>query len=292
MKSNNFVIIQGWMCNELELKGNDLLIYALIYGFSQDGESVFSGSREYIANTFNISKPTVDKALNNLLSKGLITKYESEDSVTPNSYAVDNQVVKKLYMGSKETLLGGSKETLLNKTNKKEISKKDSNSKELLQNSETSFLGSVSESKKEEKPKKKNLYEKCLDSIFTFTQDENLREELITFLKLRLEIAREDGRPLYFGVWTHLLNELRNLAWKNNNLDTELACEIVNRSTCRGWKHFYEITSNDYVKSRRFASDNLHNRLNESGTTNVPHITKEEEDELERMILSGELQEY
>ena len=282
MKSNNFVIIQGWMCNELELKGNDLLIYALIYGFSQDGESVFSGSREYIANTFNISRPTVDKALNNLLSKGLITKYESEDSVTPNSYAVDNQVVKKLYMGSKETLLGGSKETLLNKTNKKEISKKNSNSKELLQNSETSFLGSVSESKKEEKPKKKNLYEKCLDIIDEYTDEGELKDLLVTYLKYRLEIK---DRPLYANMWKGMIRKLSQL----DHGDYDTACGIVQQSINRGYLGFFPVnTYTNYNKS----ANTLHDKLNESGATNVPHITKEEEDELERMILSGELQEY
>ena len=35
IKNENYVLIQGWMINELKLKGNELLIYALIYGFSQ-----------------------------------------------------------------------------------------------------------------------------------------------------------------------------------------------------------------------------------------------------------------
>ena len=34
---DNYVAIQGWMITDLNLKGNDLLIYAVIYGFSQDG---------------------------------------------------------------------------------------------------------------------------------------------------------------------------------------------------------------------------------------------------------------
>ena len=79
MKSNNFVVIQGWMCNELDLKGNELLVFALIHGFSQDGESLFRGSREYIADTFNISKPTVDKTLSSLVSKDYLIKIESND---------------------------------------------------------------------------------------------------------------------------------------------------------------------------------------------------------------------
>ena len=78
MQSDNYVVIQGWMCNELNLKGNDLLIFALIHGFSQDGESRFSGSRKYIANTFNISLPTVDKSIKSLLEKDLIEQHKIE----------------------------------------------------------------------------------------------------------------------------------------------------------------------------------------------------------------------
>lgn len=112
MNDNNYVVIQGWMCNELKLSGNELLIFALIYGFSQDGESEFSGSRSYIANTFNISKPTVDKTLKSLMDKNLITKRETIiNDVKMNRYKISLGVVKKLYWGGKETLLGG-KETL------------------------------------------------------------------------------------------------------------------------------------------------------------------------------------
>ena len=36
-----FVTIQSFMRSELGLKGNELIAYALIYGFSQDGASEF-----------------------------------------------------------------------------------------------------------------------------------------------------------------------------------------------------------------------------------------------------------
>lgn len=115
MNNNNFVVIQGWMCNELKLSGNELLVFALIYGFSQDGESEFSGSRSFIADTFNISKPTVDKAIRTLIDKDLITKHEIViNDIKFNRYKISLGVVKKLYWGGKETLLGGGKETLPN----------------------------------------------------------------------------------------------------------------------------------------------------------------------------------
>ena len=104
--SDKFVAIQGWMCNELNLKGNDLLVFALIHGFSQDGKSTFRGGRTYISETFNISKPTVDRALNNLLDAGLIEKIPVEVSNMIFYEYRTLQGVKNLYGGGKETLRG------------------------------------------------------------------------------------------------------------------------------------------------------------------------------------------
>ena len=105
VKNENHLTIDGWMINNLALKGNELIIYALIYGFSQDGESEFYGSRSYIAEWCNSSLPTVDKALNELIRKGYILKrVETINNITFNRYKVNLGVVKKLYRGSKETL--------------------------------------------------------------------------------------------------------------------------------------------------------------------------------------------
>lgn len=79
VKDNNFVTIQGWMRTRLNLKGNELLIYALIYGFSQDGQSRFTGSRKYIADWCGCSLDTVDRSLNALVGKGLLAKYPHTD---------------------------------------------------------------------------------------------------------------------------------------------------------------------------------------------------------------------
>lgn len=79
VKDNNFIAIQGWMRTRLNLKGNELLIYALIYGFSQDGNSKFTGSRKYIAEWCGCSLDTVDRSLSSLVNKGLLAKYPHTD---------------------------------------------------------------------------------------------------------------------------------------------------------------------------------------------------------------------
>ena len=76
IKNENYIMILGWMIKELNLKGNELLVYAIIYGFSQDGVNRYEGSRQYLADWCNSTKQGIDRALKNLIKKDLITKEE------------------------------------------------------------------------------------------------------------------------------------------------------------------------------------------------------------------------
>lgn len=100
-----FVNIQEWMyelgCEDLR----EIVAYAIIFGFSQDGESKFEGSLQYIMRLLRCSKPTAISTLRTLVDKGLITKEQlSIQNVTFNRYAANLQVVKNLYHPSKISL--------------------------------------------------------------------------------------------------------------------------------------------------------------------------------------------
>lgn len=71
---NQYINIQGWMRTKLGLTGNNLIVYAVVYGFSQDGESSFDGSRSYISDWLGCSLPTVDKSIDFLVENKLIFK--------------------------------------------------------------------------------------------------------------------------------------------------------------------------------------------------------------------------
>ena len=74
IKNENYIVIQGWMVNELGLKGNELLIYAIIYGFSQDENQSYTGGLQYLCNWLNSTKQTVINTLKSLQDKNLIEK--------------------------------------------------------------------------------------------------------------------------------------------------------------------------------------------------------------------------
>ena len=76
VKNDNYFQVQGWMVNELGLKGNDLLVYAIIYGFSQTDDQYFTGSQQYLADWTNSTKKGIRKNLQSLVEKGLLIKID------------------------------------------------------------------------------------------------------------------------------------------------------------------------------------------------------------------------
>ena len=122
IKDENYYVIHGWMLNQLNLKGVQLQVYAIVYGFSQCEDVEFTGSLSYLCDFTGVSKPTIIKALNDLQEKGLIFKREEKiNGVQFNRYSITLPLVKNFNGGSKETLMGlsknfngGSKETLPN----------------------------------------------------------------------------------------------------------------------------------------------------------------------------------
>ena len=76
MKENNYITIPGFLRTRLDLKGSELIITALIYGFSQDGNSWFMGKTEYIAEWAGITDKNVLRSLKSLTEKGILEKKE------------------------------------------------------------------------------------------------------------------------------------------------------------------------------------------------------------------------
>ncbi len=69
--------VKGFMSQGLKLKGTELSVYAIIYGFSQSEKSGgFWGSADYIVGLTNIHQDTIYRALGSLLDKKLIKRKE------------------------------------------------------------------------------------------------------------------------------------------------------------------------------------------------------------------------
>ena len=107
IRDDNFFMVSGWMLNRLGLKGTALHVFAIIYGFSQDGEGSFTGSLQYLCDFTNTTKKPVIKALKELTDLGYVVKTENTiNGVKFNTYKTSPLVVEKLHRGSGENAPG------------------------------------------------------------------------------------------------------------------------------------------------------------------------------------------
>ena len=242
MEKNNFITIQGWMRTELDLRGNDLLVYAIIYGFSQDEENKFTGSLKYLADWCGATKQGIQKNLSNLLEKGLIKKSEEiKNGLKVCSYSCTpyNSVVHPIQLSCTNNIDNNtdSNTDILSKDNIYSTDgvcsepKSDVSSKVY---SKEDFLGSR---KKVKQTRKLSLYEKCLQEIDNFTHSLIERNCLIEYLELRL--AMKD-KPIY-GVsqWKGILNKLNELVKSGEDIQ-----KVIKQSIEKGYASFYPVSSN------------------------------------------------
>lgn len=109
VKDENFYSVQGWMINKYGLKGNELQVYAIIYGFSQTEGNRFTGSLKYLADWTGATRRTIITTLQSLEQKGLLKKFEKEvNKVKYCEYvALKPAPSEKISQGS-EDISGGS----------------------------------------------------------------------------------------------------------------------------------------------------------------------------------------
>ena len=217
VKEENYISISGWMVTRLGLKGNELLVYAIIYGFSQDDETRFTGSLQYLADWTNSTKQSCIKCLKSLAEKGYITKYEKVVNGVKfceyQAVKLKSMVLNKVEHGIKQSLTGGIKQSLHNTLDNNIVSKK------------------------ERKSKSKSYDEQ----ITEYTQNEELQNALKAFIQMRSFIKSP--------VTAHGLKLLLNKLTKISRNDAE-KITIVNNSIENNWKGFYGLKEDtSYQKS-------------------------------------------
>ena len=79
MKKFDYIVIQAPMISELGLKGNSLLLFAMIHGFSKDGKNRFRASLDEMAEWLITSKGAVSSTLKALEKSGYIIKHDVKD---------------------------------------------------------------------------------------------------------------------------------------------------------------------------------------------------------------------
>ena len=118
----SYVTIQDWML-DLGLTGTELMAYAVICSFGQDGKW-FQGSASYLGWWMGTKrKATVIEALNALVKKGLVQKRDRMDGgVRRCDYRPVRRQVRKAYRTGTESV---PHNTIDNPIGEKEINNKE-----------------------------------------------------------------------------------------------------------------------------------------------------------------------
>ena len=241
MKEGTFVTIQSWMRTQLKLKGNDLLVYAIIFGFSQTENQKFTGSLQYIADWCGASKQGILKNLKNLLDAGLIKKDEK---------LVNNVKLVEYYATQLNTPLNSVEYPIkLSLINNIADSKKEN--KSISKDIEFDFG-------KTNKKKQPTLWDKCVSLIDDYTYNVELHKLLVTALKQFLDNSKESNIPFYTNNFKGKLNNLKKLTDDHSYTDVALAMKIVQQTLDKGWNDFYELKSAKSGKTRNAIADIEH----------------------------------
>ena len=84
-----YLVITQDMVEGLGLRGSELLVYALVNGYSQGGRGMFTGSLEHVAAVCGISRRTAARVLASLVDTGRLEKVQYEvNGVRYTSYKV------------------------------------------------------------------------------------------------------------------------------------------------------------------------------------------------------------
>lgn len=230
IKNENFIAIQGFMVKELELTGNELIAYALVYGFSQDGESKFKGSLNYVAEWLNCSKTTAFNLLNKLADDGFIKKTEklingvkfcNYSAIKPNDEELEKIKAKKQDRKEKEKLERSLKK--LN-THSKNLKNRSKNLNEGVQKVVTNKNNI-------------NIKDNINDNIGKDNTSINIDGEVYTSFSEK-PTARAVTRDEMLLKEKDMVNRFNNIC--DNNIDNSAICDCV-KDGFKMYMQLYEI---------------------------------------------------
>lgn len=244
IRDDNYYVVHGWMRNELSLSGIDLDIYAIIYGFSQDGETEFTGSIQYLCDFTGSSKPTVINALKRLVDAGYIIKRtEIVNNVSFNRYKIrlggskDSLLpVKNLYGGSKESL---HNKDIYNNTTKSSIIKNSPSSPNTV--SRKGLISKPDKKAMEKQAKVEKYVFECHRISEEFDFSDKVSDKLIDFFRML-------GQGGSFLPDVTIRAQLEDIV----NLNEAQQVQVISDTIKSGWKSLkYAV---EKVKSSETAS--------------------------------------
>ena len=237
-----------WLNKDLTLL--EMVIFVEID--SLDNEDNCVAGNEYFAEFCGCSESKVSKAIKKLQNLNMIEVLSFDGRHRKLRVVKNDRQSSKKYEADSQKML----------TNNISIKQQTILSKD-------SIVGETI-SGQDEKPKKLNLYQKCMALTEEYTDNETLRKYLADFLKICLENSRESGRPFYQNMWKSKLTKLSELS---DNDDMQI--KIVKQTLDNGWSNFYAYKENgragrrtgDFAKDVEHLSAGLNSRAERRDTS-------------------------
>lgn len=220
-----------WLSSDLTML--EKVLFTEISSLDNEEFGHCTASNGYFAEFCNCGTATITRAISHLKELGLI------EELPYNGRNRALRVIKMISQTNQNDYSDKSKRLAININsnieNNKTISKEivadaptESSHRKSLVTPKTSPLV---------KPKKKNLYDSCIEAIEEFTEDEEIRDKLKEYLSVRLE--RKD-KPFGIKTFQSTLKKLRTLTDKKTE-----ALQIIQYSIDGQYGTFYELKKNN-----------------------------------------------
>lgn len=217
-------ITEGTLKNKLsEFKNKGLIASKIVANTSGRGSRAYYTITELTTSLLNDSVTPTTSSENDVNSRPSHSKMTSNIVLNKDKVVNTNNIINDIISTTDED----NSENTVDDCNSKCYSKEELKEE---------FLGSVKKStRRRNAVKRPTLFDKCVAEIDTYTDRTDLREKLIQFLKIRLEVK---DKPFGIESWRGMLNKLDEIA-KQYCVDYTF---IVQQSIDKGWLSFYPIS--------------------------------------------------
>ncbi len=254
--NENYCVIQGWMLKIGCSNWNELAAYALVYGFSQDGQTQFVGSVAYIQEWLMCSKRNVSYIMTKLVEKGLLVKEQYEiNGVKFNKYkaVVPPNVQCAKFAGVVQNLQGGSANFAPNNDD-------DNNNPPLY----SPLTGGISpqgeifpqseieevEVEEVKKPKaKKKAKAAAIEFDLTTVQDD-FKEIVSVWLEYKRKKQQAYKSQMSFAAMYQKL-------YKFSGGNAEVAKQIIEEAIGNNWAGFFPLKGNSAAQPKKSLEDSM-----------------------------------
>lgn len=220
----------------------------------------FYSTRENIENNTSLSGHTQRKVIEKLQEERIL-EVQKKGLPAKNYYCIDFDKISQLLMvcitrdkkSTQQETENFNPNNNINKNNKKVFISKDINTTKV--GNKNDFIGSAKSQPKQ------SLYSKCIAYINDFTENKDIREDLIVFLNSLTEMKKLRGLTQFEGI----INKLQGKSEAEQ-------LKIIDYSIEHGYATFYELTNNSQYSRGR--------KIQETGNTHVESFTDEDEKHL------------